>query len=103
VTRKKVGCYDCGMPYGEDGWIEAIIPDALWREISPTHDDGGILCISCISKRLSRAGLQWVPVWLCGCEPLEARVGDPEIAILRHANPDDYRIGPRAAKEEAHE
>jgi len=37
---KRVACYDCGRPYGGPGWIEAIIPDAIWEEISPTHNGG---------------------------------------------------------------
>lgn len=90
--RKALGCYDCGREYGGPGWIEAVIPDAIWAEISPTHNDGGILCISCIAERLEKRGLHHVPVWLCGCEPLHAHSGDSgaEIHLLRHANLADY-------------
>lgn len=65
-------CYDCGLPYGGDGWIEAIIPDKMWADISPNGDESGILCINCISKRLKEKGYttKSVPVELCGCEPL---------------------------------
>ena len=45
-------CYDCGLNYEDPGWIEAVIPDKVWNEISPTGDQGGILCITCISRRL---------------------------------------------------
>jgi len=88
-------CYDCGRPYGEDDWIEAIIPDEIWNAISPTGNQGGILCIGCMAKRLKQAGFYNVPVWLCGTEPFQARVGDPEVMLLRHAKAEDYQKGPR--------
>ncbi len=78
-------CYDCDKPYGEDDWIEAIIPDKIWNQISPNKDQGGILCISCMSRRLKEMGFKDVPVWLCGTEPLRAIEGDPSenIEVLR--------------------
>ncbi len=83
---KKTKCYDCGLLYGSDGWIEAIIPDNVWNIISPTKDEGGILCISCISKKLTEKGLSNIPVWLCGTEPLKAIPGDPmdNLELLRN-------------------
>jgi len=46
------GCYDCGMEYGENGWIEAIIPDKVWNAIRPEgcSEDGGIMCVLYIKK-----------------------------------------------------
>ena len=70
-------CYDCGKPYGKDDWIEAVIPNKIWIKISPTKNQGGILCISCMAKRLKEAGYDNIPVWLCGTEPLMAIEGDP--------------------------
>lgn len=66
------GCYDCGLDYEDDGWIEAIIPDQIWNEISPTNDHGGLLCITCISRRLVKKGYKTaqIPVELSGVEPL---------------------------------
>lgn len=92
-----MGCYDCGLEYGENGWIEAIIPDKVWNMIRP---DGcgtgcGILCITCISRRLTDAGLDNVPVWLCGTEPLKAMAGRPNdgIDILRNWYPESKKKG----------
>lgn len=81
----KVACYDCGLEYGKSSWIEAIIPDKIWDYIRP---DGcgqgcGILCISCISRRLNEKKLSNVPVWLCGTEPLTAKTDGPDIIVLR--------------------
>ena len=67
---KKCCCYDCGLDYGDPGWVEAVIPDKVWNEISPTGNQGGILCITCISRRLVKKGFKNVPVWICGTEPL---------------------------------
>lgn len=81
-------CYDCGLGYESDNWIEAVIPDLIWAVITPTKDinpKGGILCISCMAKRLKRAGYKNVPVWLCGIEPFRVVEGDPEdnLSLLR--------------------
>jgi hypothetical protein len=69
-NRVVVACEDCERAYGDEGWIECIVPDDVWRQISTTHDDGGILCISCISRRIKRLGLSNVPVMLCGTEAI---------------------------------
>jgi len=84
--RRIMTCYDCGLKYGGDAWIEAIIPDKIWDEISPTGDQGGILCISCIARRLKQMGYRDIPVWLCGTEPLRAMTGhsDENVDILRN-------------------
>jgi len=71
-------CYDCGLKYGGEGWIEAIIPDKVWNDISPTGNGGGLLCINCISKRLAKKKYKNVPVWLCGMEPLKAMPGNSD-------------------------
>ena len=82
-----VGCYDCGLPYDGPGWIEAIIPDKVWDFISPTGDQGGILCINCISKRCAEKGLSRIPIWFCGQEPLKAQWGEPSVTIQRTWEP----------------
>ena len=80
-------CYDCGLAYGDTGWIEAIVPDKIWARIRPEGSSlvGGILCITCIARRLKRLGFDAVPVWLCGMEPIRAMPGDPAdtLPVLR--------------------
>ena len=80
-------CYDCGIMYGGNSWVEAVIPDKVWNKIKPTgcQDGCGILCISCIARRLRILGIKEVPVWLCGTEPLVTMHGDPSdnLEILR--------------------
>ena len=59
---KMVGCYDCARPYGDEhGFPDLLIPHAAWAKISPTGDEGGLLCPSCIAKRCHAAGLENVP------------------------------------------
>jgi len=92
------GCYECGLDYQDPGWIEAIIPDKIWNEISPTGDQAGLLCITCISRRLIKKGYKNVPVWLQGTEAIKSVCGSLEhpanVFILRNwederiANPD---------------
>jgi hypothetical protein len=48
-------CYDCRIKYGE--FPDMVIPDKLWKKISPTGDDGGILCPTCIANRLNHLQL----------------------------------------------
>lgn len=53
------GCYDCGRPYGDEhGFPDLVIPNEAWTRISPTGDGGGLLCPSCICKRLHDEGMR---------------------------------------------
>jgi len=90
--KNKVGCYDCGLEYGGDAWIEAVIPDKVWEVISPSHNQGGILCISCIARRLTEYGFKNIPIWLCGTEPLMTQTGGPDekLEMLRNWFPDNW-------------
>jgi hypothetical protein len=72
-----LGCYDCGLKYGGESWVETYIPESIWKQISPHPDGGGILCVSCIARRLRQKGIQNVPVWFTGTEPLTAMQGEP--------------------------
>lgn len=65
-------CFDCGLAYGSEGWIECVVPHEVWRTISPRGDEGGLLCITCIARRLKRRGSDKVPVMLCGTEAIRA-------------------------------
>jgi hypothetical protein len=47
-------CNDCKRPYGnKHGFPDLVIPDWAWKAISPNGDESGLLCPSCICKRLS--------------------------------------------------
>jgi hypothetical protein len=50
------GCYDCGLEYGSEDWLETIVPEKFWLEISPTGHDGGLLCFKCMRKKLFDLG-----------------------------------------------
>lgn len=53
------GCFDCERPYGSEyGFPDLIIPLDTWKRISPTGDEGGLLCPSCICARLYKAGIK---------------------------------------------
>lgn len=55
------GCYDCGLPYSSPAWIEIVVPDEVWKFVSPTGDEGGLLCANCLAQRCVNAGLDNVP------------------------------------------
>jgi hypothetical protein len=57
-----LACYDCGRPYGDEhGFPDLVVPHPVWTIISPTGDEGGLLCPSCMCKRAHEAGLQFIP------------------------------------------
>ena len=62
-----MSCHDCERPYGnEHGFPDLIIPFWAWKEISPSHDDGGLLCPSCICKRLADKGIRCEGAFMSG-------------------------------------
>lgn len=55
-------CHDCGRQYGaEHGFPDLVVPHEIWTKISPTGDEGGMLCPSCMVARAHAAGLEGVP------------------------------------------
>jgi hypothetical protein len=72
---RPLACHDCDLPYGSDGWCDCHIPDEVWLRISPTGHGGGVLCISCIARRLVALGIDGVPLkvtsgpWAYGAKP----------------------------------
>jgi len=68
-------CEDCRRPYGKPGFPDLVIPNADWKRISTTQDEGGLLCPSCICARLECAGIETTGRFRSG--PL-AEIEDPE-------------------------
>jgi hypothetical protein len=65
--EEAMSCLDCNRPYGEEhGFPDLIIPYWAWKQISPTKDDGGLLCPSCICKRLHDAGIRCEGAFMSG-------------------------------------
>ena len=86
----EVSCHDCNRPYGDKhGFPDLIIPYWAWKRISPSKDDGGLLCPSCICKRLNEAGIRCEGSFMSGpieCVPQSTmnalrRVENIELAI----------------------
>ena len=59
---ERLTCFDCPQLYEADDWVEAVIPCEAWDQISPHEEGGGVLCVSCMARRLVAAGLNHVPV-----------------------------------------
>lgn len=60
-------CYDCGRRYGDEhGFPDLIIETHAWNAISPTGDGGGLLCPSCICKRLHEQGIKTTGAFMSG-------------------------------------
>lgn len=75
-------CYDCGLAYGGEGWCDVGVSNEVWARISPSGHYGGLLCFTCMARRLARGGLEGVPVairsgpWECSDRDLNN--GSPE-------------------------
>lgn len=76
----KVGCFDCGLEYGDVSFEDLVIPNWAWRKISPTKDLGGLLCPSCICARLSGARISCEGAFMSG--PIQS-VSRTEMQLLR--------------------
>ncbi len=53
--NNSAGCSDCGTPYGERGWVDAVVSDAVWAEISGGYKEA-ILCLHCMTQRAEKLG-----------------------------------------------
>lgn len=62
ARQRPVECHDCGRAYGGIGWMDASLSNEDWAKISPSGDENGILCISCMAARCERLGLKDVPI-----------------------------------------
>jgi hypothetical protein len=51
-------CFQCGLVYGDVGWMDAVVPNNVWAQISPTGHEGGVLCITCMAKRCEVLGIE---------------------------------------------
>ena len=54
-------CADCGLRYDDPGWADVVVSDVVWAMISPTGDEGGLLCFTCMNRRLSASRESNVP------------------------------------------
>ena len=67
----RAACDGCRRIYGdENGFPDLIIPIDAWERISPTGDEGGLLCPSCICQRLHEQGITCVGSFMSG--PIES-------------------------------
>lgn len=79
--ERRAFCQDCQRQYGDEyGFPDLIIPFSAWRQISPSKSDGGLLCPSCICKRLHDAGIKCTGAFMSG--PIES-VSSPVMNALR--------------------
>ena len=56
-----MSCHGCGLLYASRCWADVVVPNEIWKQISPTGDEGGLLCFNCIVGRLEDLGLSNVP------------------------------------------
>ena len=56
----EVGCYDCGLSYSDPGFADLVVPHEVWMCISPTGNEGGLFCPTCLIRALQVAGFEGV-------------------------------------------
>ena len=56
--KRIAACFDCGLSYGDDGWADFIVLDEVWLQISPTNSKDGLLCVTCMTRRMVKLGLR---------------------------------------------
>lgn len=56
-ARVVVACERCGLAYGSPGWVDVVIPDAIWNSLNAS-----LLCFTCMTRALVAAGHENVPV-----------------------------------------
>lgn len=95
------GCADCGRPYGDEhGFPDLVIPNYIWKRISPSGDEGGLLCPSCICKRLYAAKIMNVEAaFMSG--PIQS-VTRPTMQALRMAENLQERFAVYRARYKSH-
>lgn len=55
-------CADCGLDYGDLGFADLVVSHDIWNDvISPSHDEGGLLCPTCMVRSAAKAGLTDIP------------------------------------------
>ncbi|KKL52633.1 hypothetical protein LCGC14_2283520 [marine sediment metagenome] len=86
----RISCADCGRPYGDPGFPDLVIPNSVWRRISPTGDGGGLLCPSCICSRLEIAGVRCEGAFMSS--PIDS-VSRPVMEALRRIENIEERDG----------
>lgn len=57
MSETPLTCFDCPLVYGSPGWADFIVLDEVWRQISPSGGKGGILCVTCMIRRMENIGL----------------------------------------------
>lgn len=76
-----LACHDCGRHYGDEhGFPDLVVPDDVWQKISPSGNEGGLLCPSCICKRLHDLGIECDGRFMSGplCEFAHPQPIEPE-------------------------
>lgn len=68
TTRQFQGCcWDCGRKYGDEyGFPDLVVDDDVWKQISPTGHEGGLLCPCCMCRRAALLGLHVKAIFKSG-------------------------------------
>jgi hypothetical protein len=89
-------CYDCGRDYGgEHSYPDLIIPFWAWKQITPSTDDAGLLCPTCICLRLQERGIRCVGAFVSG--PIDS-ITETQMNILRRVENIELAIEGRENK-----
>lgn len=73
-------CYDCGLPYSDPGFRDLVVAHDVWNNhLSPTKNEGGLLCPTCMVRAAVMAGVECEATFRSGpFAPPEAPSGSDE-------------------------
>jgi len=78
TSLKSIDCNDCGLDYDDPGFVDLVVSHEIWAEISPTGDEGGLLCPTCMVRAAAKCGLDNIqavfrsgPFLGCPLRPIE--------------------------------
>lgn len=100
MRHMKAVCYDCGRAYGDEyGFPDLTVQKSVWAKISPTGHEGGLLCPSCLIRRVVDAGLTDVParfasgpLRMVGREEMKAIFNDPNLPNVEYMDYEQEQV-----------
>ena len=57
-TPTAAACADCGLHCDDPGYADFVAADDVWKSVSPTGDEGGILCANCMVYRAAARSIK---------------------------------------------
>lgn len=75
MDDKAPACADCGLSSTDPGWVTIRVSDIVWQLVHHEGAGPGLLCPTCLARRLAAKGLSGCDFWITEgpfrCTPLK--------------------------------